>query len=80
MCDVTVLAEGLAHPEGPDLLPDGRIVFVETFAGRLSTWDRDEGVRPFVEVGGAPNACAVGRDGVYVTQNGGALTRWRLPL
>jgi gluconolactonase len=79
MSDVRVLAEGLAHPEGPDVLPDGRIVFVETFAGRLSTWDPDGGVRPFADVGGAPNACAVGLDGVYVTQNGGALGEWRSP-
>ena len=28
-----VLAEFIQHPEGPDLLPDGRVVFVETWTG-----------------------------------------------
>jgi len=79
MDDVTVLAEGLAHPEGPDVLRDGRIVFVETFAGRLSTWDARRGVCGYAHVGGAPNACALGADGVYVTQNGGAFADWRSP-
>jgi gluconolactonase len=79
MNEVTVVAEGLAHPEGPDVLPDGRIVFVESFVGRLSTWDRRDGTRPYAVVGGAPNACVVGLDGVYVTQNGGALGTWRSP-
>lgn len=77
--EVTILAERLAHPEGPDLLPDGRVVFVETFAGRLSTWDANAGVRLFADVGGGPNACQVGLDGVYVTQNGGVAGEWRSP-
>jgi gluconolactonase len=79
MSDVTVLAEGLAHPEGPDVLADGRVVFVETFLGRISSWSESEGVRSYAEVGGAPNACMLGDDGLYVTQNGGILGAWRAP-
>jgi gluconolactonase len=74
---VRVVAEGLAHPEGPDLLPDGRIVFVETFHGQLSAWDPGGGVARYADVGGGPNACMLGSDGVYVTQNGGTAGPWR---
>lgn len=30
---IETLAAGLGHPEGPDILPDGRVVMVETYAG-----------------------------------------------
>lgn len=79
MSEVRVLAEGLAHPEGPDVLPDGRVIFVETFLGRISAWSESGGVEPYAEVGGAPNACMLGEDGLYVTQNGGILGAWRAP-
>jgi len=79
MSEATVLAEGLAHPEGPDVLADGRVVFVETFLGRISSWDPQHGVRPYAVVGGAPNACMLGDDGLYVTQNGGTLGEWQAP-
>jgi gluconolactonase len=74
-----VLADGLAHPEGPDVLPDGRIVFVETFGGRLSAWNGNGAVEEWAHVGGGPNACMVGLDGVYVTQTGGHMGPWRAP-
>jgi gluconolactonase len=74
---VTVLAEGLAHPEGPAVLPDGRVVFVETFLGQLSVWDAEHGVTLFADVGGGPGACTVGVDGVYFTQNGGRIGQWQ---
>ncbi|MGZ4400236.1 MAG: SMP-30/gluconolactonase/LRE family protein [Gaiellaceae bacterium] len=74
---VKVLADGLANPEGPDVLPDGRVVFVETFGGRISSWSPDDGVRTFADVGGGPNACMAGLDGVYLTQNGGTAGAWR---
>lgn len=79
MSEVSVLAEGLAHPEGPDVLADGRVVFVESFLGRISVWSEAAGVEPYAEVGGAPNACMHGVDGLYVTQNGGILGPWRAP-
>jgi gluconolactonase len=77
--NVTVLAEGLEHPEGPDVLDDDRIVFVETFRGRISAWSPERGVHVYAEVGGGPNACMRGLDGLYVTQNGGTAGPWRSP-
>lgn len=75
---VTVLADGLGHPEGPDILPDGRVVFVETFSSRLAVWERGRGVSAYADCGGGPNACMLGSDGaVYITQNGGTAGRWR---
>ena len=32
---IETLAGGLGHPEGPDILPDGRIVMVETYTSKL---------------------------------------------
>jgi gluconolactonase len=80
MSDVAVLAEGLAHPEGPAVLPDGRVVFVETYLGQLSAWSAEAGVQPWADVGGGPNACATGVDGVYVTQTGGSAGPWQAPV
>jgi gluconolactonase len=77
--EIEVLAEGLGSPEGPDLLPDGRIVFVETFLCRVSAWSPERGVHEYAYVGGAPNACLVGLDGVYVAQNGTTAGPWRSP-
>jgi gluconolactonase len=79
MAEPAVLAEGLGSPEGPDLLPDGRVVFVETFLCRVSTWDARDGVRPYADVGGAPTSCVAGRDAVYVAQNGRTAGPWRSP-
>jgi len=71
------LAEGLAWPEGPSVLPDGRVVFVETYLSRLTVWAPDGTVREYAYTGGGPNATALGSDGcVYVTQNGGVVGPW----
>jgi gluconolactonase len=79
VAEVEVLVGGLASPEGPDVLPDGRIVFVETFRCRVSVWDPVGGLRTYADVGGAPTACMVGSDGVYVAQNGLTAGPWRSP-
>ncbi len=72
------LAEGLGHPEGPDLLPDGRIVFVETYTSRIAAWSPERGVHLYADCGGGPNACMLGSDGgLYITQNGGTVGPWR---
>lgn len=78
---VVSLVEGLGSPEGPDLLADGtgRVVFVETFRLRVSAWDAAGGLRSYADVGGAPNACVAGTDGVYVAQNGRTAGPWRSP-
>lgn len=74
-----VLAEGLASPEGPDVLDDGTVVFVETFRCRVSAWTPGGGLRGYADVGGAPTACMAGLDGVYVAQNGVTAGPWRSP-
>lgn len=75
---IETLADGLGHPEGPDVLPDGRIVFVETYTSRVGVWERGRGVSTFADCGGGPNACMLGSDdAVYITQNGGTVGAWR---
>jgi gluconolactonase len=72
------LAHGLGHPEGPDVLPDGRIVFVETYTSRIAAWSPERGVHLYADCGGGPNACVLGSDGcVYITQNGGTVGPWK---
>jgi gluconolactonase len=74
----TQLATGLAWPEGPSVLPDGRVVFVETYRSRISVWSPGRDVEVYADTGGGPNATALGSDGhLYVTQNGGVVGPWR---
>lgn len=66
---VEVVSEGLGHPEGPCLLPDGRVVFANTYASEVGVWDPDAGTSTYAYTGGGPNACVLGSDGyVYLTQ------------
>jgi gluconolactonase len=66
---VEVVAEGLGHPEGPDVLPDGRVVFANTYASEVGVWEPGKGTSTYAFTGGGPNACMLGTDGyVYVTQ------------
>jgi gluconolactonase len=73
---INIEAEGLAHPEGPAFLDDGSMVFVETFRERVSVWRPGRGVASYADVGGGPNACCVGTDGVYLTQIGARVGSW----
>lgn len=74
---VEVLAEDVAHPEGPDFLPDGRLVLVEGYRSRIVTWTRAEGIRELARVGGKPYAVVVGSDEhLYVTQSGHVSGQW----
>jgi gluconolactonase len=76
---VACLAEGLEFPEGPVVLHDGRIAFVEEFLGRVSVIE-DGHVRTLATLGGAPNGLAVDREGqIWVAQNGGVVGDWRSP-
>jgi gluconolactonase len=76
--EITKLAEGLGWPEGPSVLPDGRVVFVETYRSHVAVYTPGSGVERFAYTGGGPNATVVGSDGaVYVTQNGGVVGPWR---
>ena len=72
-----VVARGLAAPEGPLLLPDGRIAFVEQMRGRVSVFDGSK-VEKISDAPGSPNAVTLGSDGfLYVAQNGGVVGAWR---
>lgn len=65
-----VLAEELGYPEGPVVMPDGRLVFCDCNTGYLLGYD-GETVSSFVRTGGSPWGGALGTDGaVYVTQGG----------
>jgi gluconolactonase len=73
-----LLAEGLGWAEGPTVLPDGRICFVETYRSQVSVWERGRGVSRYAYTAGGPNSCILGLDGVlYVCQNGGTTGPWR---
>lgn len=75
---IETLASGLGHPEGPDVLPDGRIVMVETYTSRIVAWAPERGIHDYALCGGGPNACLLGSDGaVYITQNGGTVGAWK---
>jgi gluconolactonase len=65
-----LLASGLGFPEGPVVMPDGRLVFCDGNIGELSLF-ADGGVSTFAETGGSPWGAVLGSDGaIYVTQGG----------
>jgi gluconolactonase len=75
-----MVADGLGWPEGPTVLPDGRLVFVESYRSQLTALGSDRIPRRFAYVAGAPNSCVLGASGwVYVCQNGGTVGPWRAP-
>jgi gluconolactonase len=66
-----VLAEDLAFPEGPVVMPDGSVIVVEIRAGRLTRIWGDGRKEVVAETGGGPNGAAIGPDGaLYVCNNG----------
>ena len=77
--DAQVAAEGLGFPEGPLVLPDGRLAFVEMYRGRVSVLE-DGAVRELAYLGGSPNGLALGRDGrIYVARPEGRVGEWMSP-
>jgi gluconolactonase len=71
-------ASGLGWPEGPAALPDGRILFVESYRSQLTVVGADGAPRQFAYVAGAPNSCVRGAGGeIYLCQNGGTCGPWR---
>jgi gluconolactonase len=73
---IEVLAEGIGQPEGPTILPDGRVVFTNTFRSEIVAWDRKHGVRRYAYTGGAPNACLLGKDGDIYVANCPTAAQW----
>jgi gluconolactonase len=73
-----MIASGLGWPEGPTALPDGRLVFVESYKSQLTVVGADGEPRLFAYVAGAPNSCVLGAGGdIYLCQNGGTVGPWR---
>lgn len=73
-----LLAEGLGWAEGPTVLSDGRVCFVETYRSQISVWERGRGATRYAYTAGGPNSCVLGLDGVlYACQNGGTVGPWR---
>jgi gluconolactonase len=65
-----LLASELGFPEGPVVLPDGRLVFCDGNIGELSVY-ADGSVSTFAVTGGSPWGAVLGSDGaIYVTQGG----------
>ncbi|MDX6486571.1 MAG: gluconolactonase [Gaiellaceae bacterium] len=65
-----LLASDLGFPEGPVVMPDGRLVFCDGNVGELLTY-ADGTVGTFAKVGGSPWGAVLGSDGaIYVTQGG----------
>jgi gluconolactonase len=78
MTQRTMLGDGLGWPEGPTVLPDGAVAFVETYRSRISVWSPSTGIREHAFTGGGPNAVVAGPDGsLFLTQNGGIVGPWR---
>jgi gluconolactonase len=68
--EARLLASDLGFPEGPVVMPDGRIVFCDGNVGELLVWD-GERVETFAKTGGSPWGAIIGTDGaIYVTQGG----------
>ena len=67
-----ILAERLAFPEGPVVMPDsGSLVVTEIAAGCLTRIVGSKSYR-LANTGGGPNGAALGPDGaIYVCNNGG---------
>ena len=68
-----VIAEHLAFPEGPVVLPDGSVVIVEIAAGRVTRVWGDGKTETVAVTGGGPNGAALGPDGALYVCNSGAL-------
>jgi len=70
--DLTIMADGLAFPEGPVWLPDDRVLVCEIAKGTIREIGPDGTSKILAEPGGGPNGLALGPDGcLYICNNGG---------
>jgi len=70
---MTIVAEGLAYPEGPVLMPDGSIALVEIRGCAIKRIEPGGRISTIGKVEGGPNGMALGPDGfLYVCNNGGS--------
>ena len=74
-----VVAEGLGHPEGPYPLSDGRVVFANTYKSEIGVWDPERGTGTYAFMGGGPNACMLGSDGLVYCTNTPTAGKWVAP-
>jgi gluconolactonase len=66
-----VVAESLGFPEGPLVLDQSRVAFVELYRASIDVYEHGA-IRTLAVVGGSPNGLALGPDGrIYFTQNSG---------
>ncbi len=73
-----LIASKLGWPEGPSMLPDGSVVFVESYGSQITVVGKDRTPRRYAYTAGAPNSCVVGAGGdIYLCQNGGTVGPWR---
>jgi gluconolactonase len=65
-----LLASGLGFPEGPAVMPDGRLVLCDGNTGELLAYAGGD-VSVYARTGGSPWGTVLGSDGaIYVTQGG----------
>jgi len=76
---IDVLVEGLGHPEGPYVLPDGRVVFANTYKSEIAVWEPGGRVGQYAFTGGGPNACMLGTDGFVYCTNTPTVGKWVAP-
>ena len=72
-----LVASGLGWPEGPTVMPDHSLVFVDTYRSQLTIIGSDPVPRRFAYTAGGPNSCALGSERALLCQNGGTTGPWR---
>jgi gluconolactonase len=69
---MTVVAEGLKFPEGPVVMKDGSVIFVEIPKQAITRLTPAGKLEHLVDCPGGPNGLAVGPDGaLWIANNGG---------
>lgn len=64
--EVKILATGLKFPEGPVVMDNGRIFFVELVGGTITEYHRDKKEISRIQTQGAPNGMLVDNDSTLI--------------